>query len=105
MRSGFVDYVTFVRTIDEAFTQAELERAPLIIPIPHYPSEANPRSFLNFEERHKVAVALEKLASVGDRNLEELFSVSFSFFYFFFQTPFLKIIMIKSLNKEFFFSF
>lgn len=83
MRSGFVDYVTFVRTIDEAFTQAELERAPLIIPIPHYPSEANPRSFLNFEERHKVAVALEKLASVGDRNLEELFSVSFSFYFFF----------------------
>lgn len=76
MRPGFVDYATFVRTVDEAFTQPELERAPLLIPIPHYPSEANPRNFLNFEERHVVAVALEKLAIVGDRNLDELFAVS-----------------------------
>lgn len=77
MRSGFVDYPGFVRTVDEAFTQAELERAPLVIPVPHFPSESNPRNFLNFEERHVLAMALEKLAKAGDRNLSEVFAVSY----------------------------
>lgn len=74
-RNDFVDYVAFVSTINEAFTQPDLERAPLIVPTPHYPSEADPRSFLNFNERQIASVALEKLALLPDRNLEELFGV------------------------------
>lgn len=47
----------------------------MIVPIPHYPSEADPRNFLNFNERQMVATALEKLAVVPETNLTEVFSV------------------------------
>lgn len=70
-----MDYVSFVRTLEEAFTINDLERAPTIVPVPHYPSEADPRNFLNFNERQTVAVALEKLALAPESNLSEVLSV------------------------------
>lgn len=75
-RKEFVDYHTLVRTVEESFTQPDLERAPLIIPAQHIPSESNPRNFLNFDERHVVAVALDKLAALPDQNLGDIFKVS-----------------------------
>lgn len=68
-----VDYRRFCNTIDEAFTQIQLERAPLIVPLQHYPHDDSDHNFLNFEERTIVSAALQKLSRHTNANLLELF--------------------------------
>ncbi|PSN41117.1 hypothetical protein C0J52_19046 [Blattella germanica] len=52
LRRDCVDYRRFCETVEEAMTQACLERAPLITPLQHLPHNDCDRNFLNFEERH-----------------------------------------------------
>nr|CAD7461961.1 unnamed protein product [Timema tahoe] len=63
MRRDYVDYRRFCETVEEAVTQACLERAPLIVPLQHIPTRDTDRNFLNFEERQLVSVGLQKLVS------------------------------------------
>ncbi|XP_069672044.1 uncharacterized protein [Periplaneta americana] len=72
-RRECVDYQRFCETVEEAVTQASLERAPLITPLQHLPSNDCDRNFLNFEERHTVSMALEKIAGKHNLNLMYLF--------------------------------
>nr|XP_012223237.1 PREDICTED: uncharacterized protein LOC105672711 isoform X1 [Linepithema humile] len=67
----FVEYVKFVTAVEGL--ERDLEKAPLLIPMQHIPSEANEKTFLNFDERQTVAVAMDKLCKVRSPNLEELF--------------------------------
>lgn len=71
-----MDYVRFANTIEEAITTGNLERAPLLVPVQHVPSEASPKTFLDFDERHTVTMAMEKLSRTQEPNLKELFKVS-----------------------------
>ncbi|XP_076637045.1 uncharacterized protein LOC143349586 [Colletes latitarsis] len=73
LRSNYVDYVKFGEAIEEAVAMGSLERAPLLVPVQHVPSEASSKSFLNFDERHLVTMAMDKLSRVQHPNLEELF--------------------------------
>ncbi|KAG7211846.1 hypothetical protein KM043_011069 [Ampulex compressa] len=73
LRSDFVDYVKFAETVEEAVAMGSLERAPLLVPLQHVPSEASPKTFLNFEERNTLALALDKLSKIKQPNLEEIF--------------------------------
>ncbi|KAG6799425.1 hypothetical protein HZU73_05159 [Apis mellifera caucasica] len=73
LRPDYVDYVKFGETVEEAVTTGSLERAPLLVPVQHVPSEASPKTFLNFEERHMATVAIDKLSRLHEPNLEELF--------------------------------
>ncbi|KAK2582407.1 hypothetical protein KPH14_004725 [Odynerus spinipes] len=73
MKPGFIDYARFAECVEEAVTMGSLERAPLVVPLQHVPSEASSRTFLNFEERHVLAQAIDKLCVVRQPNLEELF--------------------------------
>ncbi|KAF7382800.1 hypothetical protein HZH66_013202 [Vespula vulgaris] len=73
MKPGFVDYARFAECVEEAVTIGSLERAPLLVPIQHIPSEASSRTFLNFEERHILSQVMDKLCVVRQPNLEELF--------------------------------
>lgn len=73
LRSNYVDYVKFGDAIEEAVATGSLERAPLLVPVQHVPSEASPKTFLNFEERHMATAAISKLAIMQEPNLEELF--------------------------------
>ncbi|XP_072384086.1 uncharacterized protein [Diabrotica undecimpunctata] len=66
MRKGCVDYKRFCEVVEESFTQQCLERAPLIVPIQHVPTRDCEKNFLNFDERIKVSVALQKLARKPD---------------------------------------
>nr|CAD7394940.1 unnamed protein product [Timema cristinae] len=63
MRRDYVDYRRFCETVEEAVTQACLERAPLIVPLQHIPTRDTDRNFLNFEERQLVSMGLQKLVS------------------------------------------
>ena len=62
--------------MEEAVATGCLEKVPLVVPLQHVPSEANSKTFLNFDERQKVATALDKLCQVRSPNLEEVFKVS-----------------------------
>lgn len=66
----------FVKIVEEAITTGGLEKAPLMVPVQHVPSEASSRTFLNFEERQLAVVAMDKLCQVQKPNLEEIFQVS-----------------------------
>lgn len=70
-----VDYKRFCDVIEEAYSQKRLERAPLIVPLQHFPSDDCPENFLNFEERCLVSLILQKLSRYLDTitNLSELF--------------------------------
>lgn len=68
-----VDYCRFCDTIEEAFSQKQLERAPLLVPLQHIPADDGDFNFLNFEERTIVSAALQKLARQVQPNLIELF--------------------------------
>ncbi|XP_018321327.1 uncharacterized protein LOC108734325 [Agrilus planipennis] len=71
-----VDYKRFCETVEEAFTQACLHRAPLIIPLQHVPAKDCTRNFLNFDERQTVNNALQKLCKKPDlkTNLMSIFT-------------------------------
>ncbi|CAL7935870.1 unnamed protein product [Xylocopa violacea] len=73
LRPDYVDYVKFAELVEEAVAMGSLERAPLLVPVQHVPPEASPKTFLNFDERHMVTAALDKLSAVQQPNLEELF--------------------------------
>lgn len=68
-----VEYRRFCDTIEEAFSQRQLEKAPLLTPLQHIPSCDDEHNFLNFEERTIVSHALQKLARQVHPNLLELF--------------------------------
>ncbi|XP_076678862.1 uncharacterized protein LOC143374525 [Andrena cerasifolii] len=72
-RPNFVDYVKFGDVVEEAVATGSLERAPLLVPVQHVPSEASPKTFLNFDERHTATTAMDKLSRVQEPNLRELF--------------------------------
>ncbi|XP_078046729.1 uncharacterized protein LOC144475059 [Augochlora pura] len=73
LRPNYVDYVKFGDAVEEAVAMGSLERAPLLVPVQHIPSEASRKTFLNFEERHMVTTAVNKLSMMKEPNLEELF--------------------------------
>ncbi|KAK9310506.1 hypothetical protein QLX08_000247 [Tetragonisca angustula] len=73
LRPDCVDYVKFAEMVEEAVTLGSLERAPRLVPVQHVPSEASPKTFLNFDERHMVTMAIDKLSKIQQPNLEELF--------------------------------
>ncbi|XP_017798938.1 PREDICTED: uncharacterized protein LOC108579823 [Habropoda laboriosa] len=73
LRSNYVNYVKFGEVVEEAVAMGSLERAPLLVPVQHVPPEATPKTFLNFDERHMVTTAVDKLSRVLQPNLEELF--------------------------------
>lgn len=77
-RRRYVEYERFCSTVGEALTQAGLERAPLLQPVPHVPTLDSPLNFLNFEERNVVSGALKKLSKYPDQlsNILEVFEVS-----------------------------
>lgn len=70
-----VEYTRFSNTIEEAWSQSCLERAPLLVPLQHLPSDDDHRNFLDYDERHIVSMALDKLAKFDDRNFDSLFQV------------------------------
>lgn len=74
LRPGYVDYKRFCHVIEEAFHQPCLERAPLVVPLQHFPSDSGPLNFLNFEERTIATQALQTLSRHSDQtsNLREL---------------------------------
>lgn len=79
IRKNYVDYKRFCDSVEEAFCQANLERAPLIVPLQHIPFDDDHNNFLNFDERQLVSKALTKLAKYPDQvaNLSALFKVWF----------------------------
>lgn len=74
-RRRLVEYERFCATVGEALAQPGLERAPLLMPVPHVPTIDSPLNFLNFEERSLVSGALQKLAKFPDQisNILEVF--------------------------------
>ncbi|XP_021203966.1 uncharacterized protein LOC101740137 [Bombyx mori] len=74
-RRRYVEYARFSSTVGEALTQEGLERAPLLVPVPHLPTVDTPLNYLNFEERNIVSGALAKLAKYPDQlsNIIEVF--------------------------------
>lgn len=66
----------FAKIVEEAVATGGLEKVPLLVPSQHVPSEASDKTFLNFDERQTVAIAIDKLCKVPSPNLEELFKVS-----------------------------
>ncbi|XP_011049473.1 PREDICTED: uncharacterized protein LOC105143124 [Acromyrmex echinatior] len=73
LKSDFIEYTKFAAIVEEAVATGCLEKAPLVVPLQHVPSEANSKTFLNFDERQKVAIAMDKLCQVRSPNLEEVF--------------------------------
>ncbi|XP_015588421.1 uncharacterized protein LOC107264555 [Cephus cinctus] len=74
LRPQFIEYVRFGDAIEEAVATSCLERAPLLIPVQHIPSESCSRNFLNFEERHTLGQAMDKLSVSMNSNLQEIFT-------------------------------
>lgn len=70
-----MDYARFGEVVEEAVAVGSLERAPLLVPVQHVPPEASPKTFLTFDERHMVTVAMDKLSRMEHPNLLELFKV------------------------------
>lgn len=62
--------------MEEAVVTGGLEKVPLLVPFQYIPSEASDKTFLNFDERQAVAIAMDKLCKVSSPNLDELFEVS-----------------------------
>ncbi|XP_011688757.1 PREDICTED: uncharacterized protein LOC105450541 isoform X2 [Wasmannia auropunctata] len=73
LKSGFIEYTKFAAVMEESVATGGLEKAPLVVPLQHVPSEASARTFLNFDERQLVAIAMDKLCQVRSPNLEEIF--------------------------------
>ncbi|XP_071638327.1 uncharacterized protein [Temnothorax longispinosus] len=73
LKPGFVEYTKFAAVVEEAVTTGGLEKVPLVVPLQHVPSEASGRTFLNFDERQMVAIAMDKLCQMRNPNLEEIF--------------------------------
>ncbi|XP_018398309.1 PREDICTED: uncharacterized protein LOC108776253 [Cyphomyrmex costatus] len=73
LKSDFVEYTKFAAIVEEAVATGCLEKVPLVVPLQHVPSEASSRTFLNFDERQKVSIAMDKLCRVQSPNLEEIF--------------------------------
>ncbi|RLU20681.1 hypothetical protein DMN91_007294 [Ooceraea biroi] len=67
LRPDFVEYVRFATTVEEAVATGGLERAPLFLPVQHVPSEASSRTFLDFDERKTVEIAMDKLCENYDK--------------------------------------
>ncbi|XP_039441985.1 uncharacterized protein LOC120422565 [Culex pipiens pallens] len=61
-----VDYKRFCDTVAEVDYQCNLEKAPRLVPLRHFPSEDGPHNHLNFEERTIVSKALQRLARQAD---------------------------------------
>lgn len=60
--------------MNEAFTQTKLEKQPQKHPIPFVPTLDDSLNFLNFEERHSVSNALQKLSKYSDeKNMDSFF--------------------------------
>lgn len=78
LREGYIDYKRFCQIIEESFHQPCLERAPLIVPLQHFPSDDTPENFLNFNERNILGKALDKLKNYPDQvsNLSSIFQVN-----------------------------
>ncbi|XP_031786123.1 uncharacterized protein LOC100170120 isoform X1 [Nasonia vitripennis] len=72
-RPGYIDYCKFSQVVEGAMVQGHLEKSPLASPVRHVPSEATPRSFLNFDERQILMRTLNVLSTYADCNLEEVF--------------------------------
>lgn len=74
-RKGYIDYKIFCKVIEEVSYQENLEKAPLLVPLQHFPSTDCDNCFLNFEERVIVSKALKKLATKPDHisNLSSIF--------------------------------
>lgn len=74
LRRAYVDYRRFSNAVEEVFTQINLERAPLLIPIQYVPTKDCERNFLNFDQRHILSDALKKLCKQPDMqmNLSEV---------------------------------
>ncbi|XP_050463997.1 uncharacterized protein LOC126858035 [Cataglyphis hispanica] len=68
-----IEYVKFAKIVEEAVATGGLEKVPLLVPLQHVPSEASDKTFLNFDERQTVAIAIDKLCKVPSPNLEEIF--------------------------------
>ncbi|CAG9864019.1 unnamed protein product [Phyllotreta striolata] len=66
LRPHCVDYKRFCDAVEESFTQLCLERAPLVVPIQHIPTKDCEKNFLNFDERIRLSVAMQKLATKPD---------------------------------------
>lgn len=77
LRNHCFDYKRFCNVIEEAFTQTDLERAPLIVPMQHLPTRDCEKNFLNFEERRTFSLAMQKLSKKPDLqvNLMSIFKV------------------------------
>lgn len=77
MRKGCIDYRRFSEVVEESFTQACLERAPLVVPMQHIPTKDCERNFLNFDERLCLSIAIQKLSKKPDlqMNLMSVFKV------------------------------
>ncbi|XP_017773462.1 PREDICTED: uncharacterized protein LOC108560438 [Nicrophorus vespilloides] len=75
MRPGCVDYKRFSEVVEEAFTQACMERAPLLMPKQHVPTKDCARNFLNFDERRTFSIGIQKLSKKPDlqMNLMSIF--------------------------------
>ncbi|XP_018359818.1 PREDICTED: uncharacterized protein LOC108759052 isoform X1 [Trachymyrmex cornetzi] len=73
LKPYFIEYTKFAAIVEEAVATRCLEKVPLVVPLQHVPSEADSRTFLNFDERQKVAIAMDKLCQVRSPNLEEIF--------------------------------
>ncbi|XP_049786581.1 uncharacterized protein LOC126188895 [Schistocerca cancellata] len=70
---GFVEYLRLVEAVEEAVTQAGLQRAPTITPIQHLAINDGDHNFLNFEERQMVIRVLERLARHNEYNFISAF--------------------------------
>lgn len=82
MRNACVDYRRFSEVVEESFTQACLERAPLVVPMQHIPTKDCERNFLNFDERLCLSIAMQKLSKKPDlqMNLMSVFKVKGNLF-------------------------
>ncbi|XP_012253830.2 uncharacterized protein LOC105684778 [Athalia rosae] len=74
LRPNFVEYARFAEAVEESVAMGSLERAPLLVPVQHLPSTACTRTFLNFEERHVLAQAMDKLCVRKNINMEDIFA-------------------------------
>ncbi|XP_049792810.1 uncharacterized protein LOC126202244 [Schistocerca nitens] len=73
---GFVEYLRLVEAVEEAVTQAGLQRAPTITPIQHLAINDGDHNFLNFEERQMVIRVLERLARHNEYNFISAFKTA-----------------------------
>ncbi|XP_054262606.1 uncharacterized protein LOC128986314 [Macrosteles quadrilineatus] len=72
-RPECVEYQRFCNTVEEAFSQPLLERAPLLEPLQHVACHDGKHNFLNFEERQLVSLALENIAAKPTDALLDIF--------------------------------